>query len=98
MDDFPDFMDPLMDFGGSAGDSAGRFAGQISVRGMFGDASGEFQGQVFPDGTIGDASGNFVGRVFPDGTIGASQFGFEISGTNSEATDFTCNSFSMTIN
>jgi len=34
----------------------------------------------------------------PDGTIGASQFGFEISGTNSEATDFTCNSFSMTIN
>jgi len=34
----------------------------------------------------------------PDGTIGAAQFGFEISGTDNTATDFTCNSFSMTIN
>jgi len=34
----------------------------------------------------------------PDGTIGAAQFGFEISGTDDTATDFTCNSFSMTIN
>ncbi len=34
----------------------------------------------------------------PDGTIGAAQFGFEISGTNDQATDFTCNSFSMTAN
>lgn len=33
-----------------------------------------------------------------DGTIGATQFGFEISGTDNVATDFTCNSFSMTIN
>lgn len=32
-----------------------------------------------------------------DGTIGAAQFGFEISGTDDVATDFTCNSFSMTI-
>ena len=34
----------------------------------------------------------------PDGTIGAAQFGFEISGTDNVATDFTCNSFSLTIN
>ena len=34
----------------------------------------------------------------PDGTIGAAQFGFEISGTNNVATDFTCNRFSLTVN
>ena len=34
----------------------------------------------------------------PDGTIGAAQFGFEISGTNNVATDFACNSFSLTVN
>jgi len=40
-----------------------RFAGQISVDGMFGDASGYLGGVAFPDGTIGDASGNFVGHL-----------------------------------
>lgn len=34
----------------------------------------------------------------PDGTVGAVQFGFEISGTNGAASDFTTNAFSITAN
>jgi hypothetical protein len=39
-----------------------RFAGFISVNGMFGDTSGQFQGQILPVGTIGDAAGQLVGQ------------------------------------
>jgi len=38
------------------------------------------------------------GWISSSGIVGASQFGFEISGTNSTPLTFTCNNFSMTVN
>lgn len=38
------------------------------------------------------------GWISSSGTVGASQFGFEISGTNNTPLTYTCNSFSMTVN